>query len=64
MLLNNDLQVIKYEIVVFQGEIHAKELQIEICENTTNNIRKNYVDHAKNPGLKKVLIIVQSYIER
>ena len=40
-------EAIKYDSVGLQGETHAKDQQMERCENTINDLRELYVDHAK-----------------
>ena len=47
-IVTKHVQVVKYKHVWLQGEIHAKDHQIERYENTTNILRQRYFDHAKN----------------
>ena len=67
-LFDNDLQdlekkkhAVKYENVKFQGEIHAKDQQIEKCKNTMTHLRERYVDHTMNPGKDNIIIIVEKH---
>ena len=49
----------KYKTVGLQGEVQAKDLQLEICKNTIDHRRKRYIDHARDPGKDNVIIIVR-----
>ena len=67
-LFDNDLldlekkkHAVKYENVKFQGEIHAKDQQIEKCKNTMTHLRESYVDHKMNPGKDNIIIIVEKH---
>ena len=65
-LRNYDKQThaIKYENVGSQSETHAKDKQIEKCENTINHLRKRYFIHEKVPGLDKLGMMVRKYTSK
>lgn len=46
--LDEKVKAIKYKNFGLQGEIYAKEQQIERCKNTINCLRECYIYHVKN----------------
>ena len=59
---SKQIQAIKY--VELQGEVNAKDMQIEQSENTINRLRKLYVVHAKIPGLDNLGMTVRKYTSK
>ena len=49
----------KYKTAGLQGEVQAKEQQLEICKNTIDHVRERYIDHARDPGKDNIIIIVR-----
>ena len=65
-LLSDDLQdrekqiqAVKYENVEFQWKMRAKDQQINIFQNTINQLRQRYVNHARDPDKDNLIIIVK-----
>ena len=48
-------------VTVLKGDIQHKDEQIVIYENRIAHLRQRYVDHAKDPGLDNIVIIVRKY---
>ena len=44
-----------------QGDIHAKDQQIEKCGNIINHLRERYVDETRNLGQDHSIIIAQKH---
>ena len=57
--LKKKMQAIKYENVILQNEIHAKDQKIEIFGNTINHLRELFVDHARNLSKYNIVITVE-----
>ena len=53
------MQAIKYENVILQNEIHAKDQKIEISGNTINHLRERFVDHTRNLSKYNIVITVE-----
>ena len=57
--LKKKMQAIKYENVILQNEIHAKDQKIEISGNTINHLRELFVDHTRNLSKYNIVITVE-----
>ena len=55
------IQKVQYENVGLQGEIRAKDLQIDRCETRITELRKRRVDHTRDPGKDNIIIIVRKH---
>ena len=58
---DNRIQAIKYENVGLQGEIRAKDQQIEASQNRIAELVERYVDHCRNPSKDNIVIIVRKH---
>lgn len=61
---DKQIQTIKYENIGLQSETHAKDKQIEKCENTINYLGELYVTHEKTPDLDNLGMIVRKYTSK
>ena len=61
---DHQTQDIKYEHVRLQGDIHAKDQQVQRNGNTINHLRDVYTEHAKYPGLSNLVMTVRKLISR
>lgn len=61
---DHQIQDIKYEHVQLQGDIHAKDQQVQRNGNTINHLRELYTEHAKYPGLSNLVMTVRKLISR
>ena len=58
---NNRVQAIEYENVGLQGEIKAKDQQIEASQNKIAEPVERYVDHCRSPSRDNIVIIVRKH---
>ena len=55
------LEAIQYENFGLQGELQAKEQEIERYENAITNLRGSYVDHERDPDKGNIIIIMRKH---
>ena len=58
---NNRVQAIEYENVGLQGEIKAKDQQIEASQHKIAEPVERYVDHCRSPSRDNIVIIVRKH---
>ena len=58
---DNRIQAIEYENVGLQGEIRAKDRQIEANQNRIAELVERYVDQCRNPSKDNIVIIVRKH---
>ena len=58
---DNRIQAIEYKNVGLQGEIRAKDKQIEASQNRIAEIVERHVDNCRNPSKDNIVIIVRKH---
>lgn len=54
----------KPENVEVSNNIHAKDQQMEKCQNTINHPRKQYVNHARKPSLENIVMVARKHTSK
>ena len=58
---DNRIQAIEYENVGLQGEIRAKDQQIEASQNRIAKLVERYVDYCRNPSNDNIVLIARKH---
>ena len=58
---DNRIQAIEYENIGLQGEIRAYQEQLQRSQNRVTELSERHVDHARNPGLDNIVIIIRKH---
>ena len=55
---DNQIQAIKYENVALHAQRDVYKDQLQKCQDVIAHLRTRYVDHAKDPGKDKIVMII------
>ena len=55
---DNQIHAIKYENVALHAQRDVYKDQLQKCQDVIVHLRTRYVDHAKDPGKDKIVMII------